>query len=390
MNLNRRTLLKASAAGLALSIPAIRNVRAADGVTDEEIRIGAYLPLQGGFAAGASQYRDGAAAYFKWINDQGGIHGRKVMWEAENDSYNPQQAVAVARKLVDRDGVLAIVSTLGTATNLATLPFLKQRNVPLIAPLASHPSINKPTDRIVFPISPLGTSHGVSFAKFANEDLKARKLAIFYQDDQYGKELMDGAIEYAKQNGQEIVARVSYVPSDVDVSAQAEQLRRSEPDAVVMAVIPKQGALMLIEAQKIGWKTNFIAPQVLGDDVTRQLAGEAINGLYINLYCAVDNMGTPAVKQAIEILQKYAPKTLIGYWAFMGMAGAVAFTEGAKAAGKDLNRDTLMDGLESLKVLKTGLVPPLDYTAGQRSGPTTFGYAQWRDDQIAVVRNWQE
>src|SRR3546814_5088274 len=92
-------------------------------------------------------------SYLKYINDQGGINGRKIVWEVENDSYNPQQAVAAAKKLVDRDGVFLIVGTLGTTNTLATIPFLKQRNVPLLDPLGSHPSINKPEDRIVFPIS---------------------------------------------------------------------------------------------------------------------------------------------------------------------------------------------------------------------------------------------
>ncbi len=390
MTISRRNFL-AGTAGLALSVPAIHRARASDeGVTSNEIRLGSFLPLQGGLAAGASQYRDGASAYFQWLNDEGGIHGRKIKWIAENDSYNPQQAVAVVRKLVDREGILAIVSTLGTTNNLGALPFLKQRGVPLICPLASHPSMNKPEDRIVFPLSPLGTSHGISMAEFVSNDLKAKKIAVFYQDDQYGKELLEGVKQYAQENGKEIVSTVSYVPSDVDVSPQAQQLRRAEPDAVIMAVIPKHGALMLIEAQKLGWKTNFIAPQLLGDEVTKQLAGSAINGLYFNLYAAVDSMDTPMVKQATEILRKYTPNTPPGYWSFIGMAGAVAFAEGARAAGKNLTRESLMDGLESKKILKTGLVPPLDYTAGQHSGPTSFGFAQWQDGSVKVIRNWQD
>ncbi len=168
MIVNRRRLL-AGAAGLALGLPAIRIAHASDeGVSNDEIRIGSYLPLQSGLAAGASQYRDGAAAYFQWLNAQGGINGRKITWTVENDSYNPQQTVAVVRKLVDREGVLAIVSTLGTTNSLAALPFLKQREIPLIAPLASHPLMNQPEDRIVFPISPLGTSHGISMAQFVD------------------------------------------------------------------------------------------------------------------------------------------------------------------------------------------------------------------------------
>jgi ABC-type branched-subunit amino acid transport system substrate-binding protein len=391
MTISRRTLLKGTAAGLALSLPALRPSYAAnEGVSDTEIKIGAFMPLQGGLAAGAAQYRDGAASYFQWVNDQGGINGRKVNWIAQNDSYNPQQAVAVSRELVDREGVLAVVSTLGTATNMAALPYLKRRGIPLIAPLATDPALNTPKDRIVFPLSPSGSTHGTAMAKFVAENLKARKLAVFYQDDQFGKDILEGVKTYAKQNGLEIVATASYVPSDIDVSPQAQQLRQANPDAVINSAIPKQGALMLIEAEKMGWKTNVIATQQLGDDVAKRLAGSAINGLYLELYSAVTAMKTPAVEQAISILQKYAPKTPAGYWAFMGMAGAKAFAEGARAAGKNLTRESLMNGLESLKVLKTGLVPPLDYSAGHHSGPTELGYGQWQDGEVKLVRNWQE
>src|SRR5665647_812449 len=117
-----RTYVKvALALGAALGI-CIAAVAAEPGITKDKIVIGAFLPLQSGLAAGASQLRDGADAYFKYVNDTGGIHGRKIEWVVENDSYDPQQTMAVAKKLVDRDGVFAIVSTLGTATNLAVLP----------------------------------------------------------------------------------------------------------------------------------------------------------------------------------------------------------------------------------------------------------------------------
>jgi len=304
------------------------------GISDKEIKLGSVLPLQGGFAAGATQFRDGVDAYFKWVNEEGGVNGRKIVWSAENDSYNPQQSVAAIKKLVDRDGVFAIVGTLGTANTLAVLPFLKQRNVPLLGPLGSHPLINEPRDRNIFPISPTGPRQGTSLLQYAHESLNAKRIAVFYQDDQMGKELLSGVKQYAASHGLEIVGEASYVPSDVDVSAQALALRQSNPDAVVMAVIPKQGTLFLIAAQKLGWKSKFLALQVMGDPLTLRLGGDAVNNLYTNLYAGVETMTTPEIKQATEILGKYAPGTPPGYWSFIGMSGAKIFVEAAKGRGK--------------------------------------------------------
>lgn len=363
---------------------------AAPGISDKEIKLGSVLPLQGGFAAGATQFRDGVDAYFKWTNDQGGIHGRKITWSAENDSYNPQQSVAAIKKLVDRDGIFAIVGTLGTANTLAMLPFLKQRNVPLLGPLGSHPLINEPQDRNVFPISPTGPQQGTSLVQYAHESLGAKRIAVFYQDDQMGKELLSGVRQYAAAHNLKVVGEASYVPSDVDVSAQALTLRQSNPDAVVMAVIPKQGTLFLITAQKMGWKSNFLALQVMGDPVTLQLGGDAVNRLYTNLYAGVETMTTPEIQQAKEILGKYAPGTAPGYWSFIGMSGAKLFVEAAKGAGRDLTRDSLIASLERMGTHASGLIPPVSYQPGKHAGPATFGYAQWQDGKLIVLKAWQD
>lgn len=366
------------------------SAHAEPGISDKEIRLGGILPLQSGLSAGATQYRDGLDSYFKWVNANGGIHGRKIVWGAENDSYNPQQAVAAVKKLVDRDEVFAIVGTLGTTNTLAMLPFLKQRGVPLLGPLGSHPSINEPEDRNVFPMSPLGPLHGRSLAQFANENLKAKKIAVFYQDDQYGKELLAGARKYAADNGMTVVGEAVYVPSDVDVSAQVLALSKTQPDAVLMAVIPKQGALFLQGAQRIGFKSAFLAPQLMADPVALQLAGDAINGLYMNVYVAHESMTTPAVKEAREILAKYAPQTPPGYWAFAGMSGAKMFHLAALKVGKDLTREKLMAQLNATGRFPTGLVPPVSYTEARRSGPESFGYARWEAGKVTMIKTWAE
>lgn len=358
------------------------------GVTRDTIRLGSFLPLQSGLAAGATQMREGTEAYFKYINDQGGVHGRKIEWIVENDSYNPQQTVAVVKKLVDRDEVFAIVSTLGTVTNLAVLPFLKQRGVPIINPAGGHLDLNKPKDKNVFGILPLSSEIGESMANYATTKLGAKRVAIFFQNDQFGKDQRDGAVEYLKKKGMEPVAEASYVPADVDVSAQVIALRQANPDAVLLGVIPKHGSLFMKEAQKLGWKPKVVGHNTMADPVVIDLAGDALEGIHVNLMTAVDSMDRPQVKLANEILAKYSPKTKPGYYPYLGMAGAVVFVEGAKAAGKDLTRDKLIKALESTKRIETGLVPPLEWSAKYHGGPRAFGYATWQNGKLKVLEGW--
>jgi len=372
------------AAALAFAAAAF----AEPGVSKDTIKLGSYLPLQSGLAAGATQMKEGTEAYFKWVNDNGGVNGRKIEWIVENDSYNPQQTVAVVKKLVDRDDVFAVVSTLGTVTNLAVLPFLAQRGVPVINPAGGHMNLNKPKDKNVFGILPLSSEIGESMADYALNKLGAKKIAIFFQNDQFGKDQRDGAVEYLKKRNKAPAAEASYVPADVDISAQVIALRQAQPDAVLLAVIPKHGSLFMKEAQKLGWKPKVVGHNTMADPVVTDLAGDALEGIYVNLMTAVDSMNTPQVKQANEILAKYSPRTKPGYYPYLGMAGAKIFVEGAKKAGPDLTRAKLIKALEDMKHIETGLVPPLDWSATYHGGPLKFGYATWEGGKLKVLQGW--
>ena len=380
-----RTILAYGAAALAM---AMSTAQAEPGISKDTIKLGSYLPLQSGLAAGATQMKEGTEAYFKWVNDNGGVNGRKIEWIVENDSYNPQQTVAVVKKLVDRDDVFAVVSTLGTVTNLAVLPFLHQRGVPVINPAGGHVNLNKPKDKNVFGILPLSSEIGESMADYALTKLGAKKIAILFQNDQYGKDQPDGAVEYLKKNNMAPAAEASYVPADVDISAQVIALRQAQPDAVLLAVIPKHGSLFMKEAQKLGWKPKVVGHNTMADPVVTDLAGDALEGIYVNLMTAVDSMDTPQVKQANEILAKYSPKTKPGYYPYLGMAGAKIFVEGAKKAGNDLTRAKLIKSLEDMKHIETGLVPPLDWSATYHGGPLKFGYATWQNGKLKVLQRW--
>jgi branched-chain amino acid transport system substrate-binding protein len=389
MKTTRKSLLALFAAGAAAVILPGAAWSAEPGVTKDKVVLGSFLPLQSGLAAGATQMKEGCEAYFKYINGSGGVNGRNIEWIVENDSYNPQQTAAVVKKLVDRDGVFAIVSTLGTVTNIAVLPFLAQRGVPIVNPAGGHMLLNKPTDKNVFGILPLSSEIGESMADFAVTKLGAKQVAIFFQNDQFGKDQRDGAIEALKKHNLQSVGEASYVPSDVDVSAQVVALKQANPDAVILGIIPKHAALFVKEAQRLGWKPKIVGHNTVADPVVLDLAGaEALEGVYVNLMTAVDSMDTPTVKKANEILAKYYPQTKPGYYPYLGMAGGIIIVEAMKRAGSDLTRAKLISSLESLGHFEPGVVPPINWSANYHGGPKAFGYAQWKGGKLAVLQAW--
>jgi branched-chain amino acid transport system substrate-binding protein len=355
------------------------------GITDSSIRIGSFLPLQSGLAAGAAQYRDGAMAYFGAVNDSGGINGRKIEWLVENDSYNPQQAVAVTRKLIDRDNIFAMVSTLGTSTGLAAQPLLVQRGIPGINLSGASSVLSDPKEKNLFGLSPTGNAQGRAMVGFIEKTLNTRRIAIFYQNDQLGKDIREGVLEALKEGGTAPVAEASYSPSDVDVSAQALSISSAKPDAVILLTIPKQGSLFLLEAEKLAWKPKFIALTTMGDPVTATLAGSALNGTMVCLFTAVPGSSDPLVKQASDSIRRYSHGTEPGYWSFLGYAGAVVFGEGVRRAGRDLTRHSLITSLETLKEFETGVMPPISFTSSSHSGVKKFNWAIWQDGKLSEI-----
>jgi branched-chain amino acid transport system substrate-binding protein len=213
-------------------------------------------------------------------------------------------------------------------------------------------------------------------------------VAIFYQNDPFGKDPRDGAAAELEKRGMQVVSEASYVPSDVDVSAQVNAIRAGNPDVVLLLCITKQGALFAKEAQRLGWKPTMVATNTMGDPITVELGGASIEGMEVILFTAIETMDTPAVKQANTIVAKYHPETKPGYWTYLGIAGAKAFVDAAEKAGPDLTRAKLMEAMYSFGQYRPGVVPPVNWSKDKHGGPTTFGWAVWKDGKLVVTQGW--
>jgi ABC-type branched-subunit amino acid transport system substrate-binding protein len=178
------------------------------------------------------------------------------------------------------------------------------------------------------------------------------------------------------------------VPSDVDLSAQAVALKSADADAVILSCITKQGALFLKEAQRLGWKPKYVAQNTMGDPITADLAGTALDDVNVVLFTATETMNTPAVKEANEMMAKYHPETKPGYWSYLGIAGAKAFVEGARRAGPDLTRAKLLEAFYTFGRFEPGVVPPITWSKESHGGPTTFGWAVWKGGKLTVSEGW--
>ncbi len=387
------TVAKAAEAPKATEAPAAAKAAPASGgttpgVTDSEIVIGSWGPQDG--PAGAYGVIDRTIdAYFKKINDEGGINGRKIRFIYENDSYQPAKTTAAVKKLVEQDKVFALVGGLGTAHNMAVMDYLVQNKVPHLAPSTGSGLMSKPVKPNVFQVQLNYTNEATLLTQYALDKLNAKKVAVFYQNDAFGKEGLDAVNAELKKRGLPEASGVSYEPSDTNFSSQALKLQSTGADTVVIYAVPKPGASIIAEMDKIGFKPNMLASSVINDPALFQLAGPGIEGLLLLAWLpAFDDTSNPKIVEYQNFMKKYAPNEQIGGFSQTGYTYGTIAAEALKQAGKDLTREGFLKALESMQDYKGSLVPSLSYSAADHSGAKAAYFQQAKGGKFVTISDF--
>jgi branched-chain amino acid transport system substrate-binding protein len=229
--------------------------RNAPGVTDTEIKIGQSMPYSGP-ASAYGQLGRVEAAYFGWLNQHGGINGRKITLISVDDGYSPPKAVEQVRKLVEQDEVAAIFNVLGTPINMAIRKYLNAKKVPQLFVAAGSPNFADPEH---FPWTigwqPTLTTEAKFYAAHLLATAPESKVAVLYQNDDFGKGLLDGLkVGLGDKAEAMIIAAASYEATDPTIDSQVVTLQASGADTLFLFTYSKQGAQAIRKAADIGWK----------------------------------------------------------------------------------------------------------------------------------------
>jgi branched-chain amino acid transport system substrate-binding protein len=345
---------------VALALLGAAPALAQQGVTDGEIVLGCSNSFSGPLAfTGEQATRYGVDLYFRIVNEQGGIHGRKVRTVYYDDGYRPQDAVANTRKLVEQDGVFAVIAPQGTAPVAATLEYLEENKVPLLFPFQGSPITRG--RKWVFSGMTLYDRQARMMIDYLVGERKLRSFAALYQDDEYGKAFLTA---FEKDLGRHRLKLVSAEPvkrGATDVSAQIARLRAAKPAVVFLVLTPGPGAQALKERQKIGWTdTLMVSSGPLTDERYLALAGSAAEGVEgLSLWPDPLTSMLPGVVAYREAMQKHFGKNEPNRYSLSGYFAAMLFTEGARRAGRTLTRESLVTALESVKGWESGILPPV-------------------------------
>ncbi len=345
---------------LALVALGATPVAAEQGVADTEILLGSSNSFSGPLAfTGTQLTRFGVDLYFKVLNEAGGIHGRKVRTIYYDDAYRPQDAVANTKKLVEQDGIFAVIAPQGSPPVVATLGYIEQNKVPLLFPFQS--STETRNRKYVFSGLVLSDRQSRMMIDHLAGPRKFKRFGALYQDDEYGKSFLGAFEQDLARHGLKLVATEPVKRGVTDVSAQIAKLQAAKPEVTFLVLTPGPAAQALKERQKIGWSdTLMVSTGPLTDETYLALAADASEGVE-GLSTLPDPVRSdaPGVKLYREQMQKYFPKNEPNRYSLAGYLAGMLFAEGAKRTGRSLTREGLITALESLKGFDTGIVPPM-------------------------------
>src|SRR3954467_9258889 len=258
MRVNRRALLLSTAAGVIVAgAPALAQKKYDPGASDTEIKVGNIMPYSGPASAYGTIGR-AEAAYFRMINEQGGINGRKITFISYDDAYSPPKTVEQARKLVEGDEVLLILSALGTAPNSAIQKYMNVKKVPQLFVSTGATKWGDPKN---FPwtmgFQPNYQSEGRIYAKFILENFPNGKIAVLWQNDDAGKDQVKGLRDGLGDKAGMIIAEKSYEVSDPTIDSQIVALHDSGADIFFSWAAPKGSAQAIRKVGELGWKPKF-------------------------------------------------------------------------------------------------------------------------------------
>jgi branched-chain amino acid transport system substrate-binding protein len=274
--------IHAGAVAAALTIAALVPAAAEDGVTADSVTFGQAAVLQGPASALGIGMQLGIQAAFDEANRNGGVHGRKLKLTSHDDGYEPDRSIAQTKKLIEEDKVFALVGAVGTPTSGAAQPIATAAKVPFIGAFTGVSFLRNPKLENVINIRASYNAETEAWVKHLTEDLKIKKIAIFYQDDAFGRAGLDGVKAAMLKRGMELTAEATYERNTVAVKSALLTLKRAEPEAVVMVGAYKPVAEFIKLSRKVDFNPVFVNISFVGAAALAKELGPEGNGVIVS------------------------------------------------------------------------------------------------------------
>ena len=363
----------------------------APGVTDTEILIGNIQDLSGPMKELGAVLPAGSNLYFRYINEQGGVHDRQIKMIVEDHQYNPQKAVVAAKKLIEKDQVFCLYHVIGTSPCEAIRPILAETGTPLIAPATQSGSMSDLTrtagDLIFHTDTGYDKQTNILVDYILKQDSNAL-IGVIYQDDDYGENVLKGASE-AEIRTSVSIQKEAYQRGATDFTGQVGNLKKGGVNHVIIAGVVKEPIIVMKTAAAMSFSPQFYGTSPTLDHRVALAAGPAGEGFISANFAHLWNSDAPAAVHYREICAKYeVPEAYMGMYHFYGYITAKVLVEGLERAGKNPTRKRLIKGMETLNKWDSGAFPPITYNTNDHAGTESVILVQVKDGVQTVITDW--
>jgi branched-chain amino acid transport system substrate-binding protein len=349
-----------------LAVPSLARPQGAPGVTDTEILIGSCSALEGPSHFLGSETVTGAKAYLELVNETGGVHGRKLKLISYDDSYDPAKTEACFNRLMEQK-VFALGFFVGTPTAVKYVPMAESNKIPLVGLFTGAQTLYVPLRHWIVNVRASYFDETRDQVDGLWGTLGYKKIGVIYPDDAFGAAVLDGVKAALKAHGTGPLATGSYPRQTSQVGGAIDAVRAANPEAVVLVGPANTVGPILKLSHAKGWKPLFLTVSFVGTDDLITEAGADAEGMVITQVVPpyyLTELKTVALYR--RTLSNHFPSAQPNFVSLEGFVDAMVLVEGLKRAGKDLTREGLIHGIESIHELDMGLGPQLKLDYGPK------------------------
>ena len=360
------------------------------GVTKDEILVGTIQDLSGPIAAFGKSARNGMQLRADEVNEQGGVHGRKVKLIAEDSGYDPKKAVLAAQKLAQRDKIFVTAGNIGTAVALATMPIFFEKNIPHLFPLTAARQMYEPLHKLKYSFAATYFDQVRSAIKYLNKVKADRKWCTLYQDDDFGQEVLGGAEQGLKEVGKPLVEKTSYKRGATDFSSQVAKMKGAGCDTVIVGTIIRETVGTIAEAKKTGFNAEFVGTSAAYTHLIHRLGGPAMNG-----FIAAHASAHPYLDDASQPVRFWANKYKTRFnedptvFSVYGYGNIDSFVKVAFKTGPNLSTDSFIRTMDTMTFPRDMFgTAELSFSPTKRLGNRFSRLSQIQDGRWKVVSDY--
>ncbi len=339
------------------------------GISETEIRIGSSLALGGHAGYLGTQMLQGAMSYINFINDQGGIHGRKIKLIALDDGYDPTRCLFNTQQLILEEQVFCLFSYVGTPTTVRIIPLINEARIPLLGMFTGAHRLREPVNPLLINVRASYYQEIQAAVELMVQKRGIDRVAVFYQYDEYGFDGLRGAEIALKQYGLKPVAKGTYVRGTLDVEDGLEKIILSDAQAVVMIGTYDSCARFIRLAKELNFSPLFYNVSFVGSTELARRLGRIGEGVVVTqVVPPPTGDDLPGIQGYTRHLKEYYPGASPSFVGLEGYINARILAEALERAGRDITRGRFLTAIESIRNFDLGIANPLSFGKGDYQG----------------------